>query len=149
MSTATTHQSDVTTAQTPPPPPGDAAAPADAVRRQKALTALLWSVLVVAMVGIVGAGVAERFRHPARVDLPVIFDAPSFALVDQEKAFSSVPCYGPPQPEEIYEARGIDREHGAIVLVRPDQYVAHVLPLTAHDELAAFLGRSMLEQAPA
>jgi len=70
-----------------------------------------------------------------------------FGLVDQEKAFSSVPGYGPAQAEEIYELRGIDRERGAIVLVRPDQYVAHVLPLTARDELTAFLGRSMLDQA--
>jgi len=30
------------------------------------------------------------------------------------------------------------------VVVRPDQYVAHVLPLEAHDELAAFFDRFML-----
>jgi phenol 2-monooxygenase len=34
--------------------------------------------------------------------------------------------------------RGIDRQNGCIVIVRPDQYVAHVLPLDAHEELAAF-----------
>ena len=36
--------------------------------------------------------------------------------------------------------RGIDREQGCIVVVRPDQYVAHVLPLDARDELTAFFG---------
>ena len=39
---------------------------------------------------------------------------------------------------DIFDLRGIDREQGAIVVVRPDQYVANVLPLDAHDELAAF-----------
>ena len=33
--------------------------------------------------------------------------------------------------------RGIYRD-GAVVVVRPDQYVANVLPLTAKAELAAF-----------
>ena len=39
---------------------------------------------------------------------------------------------------DIFEQRGIDREQGAVIVVRPDQYVAHVLPLGATDELAAF-----------
>lgn len=39
--------------------------------------------------------------------------------------------------DDIFEAREISRD-GAIVVVRPDQYVAHVLPLDAHEELAAF-----------
>ena len=34
--------------------------------------------------------------------------------------------------------RGIDRAAGCIVIVRPDQYVGHVLPLHARDELAAY-----------
>jgi phenol 2-monooxygenase len=32
----------------------------------------------------------------------------------------------------------IDRDRGCIVVVRPDQYVAQVLPLDAHGKLAAF-----------
>jgi phenol 2-monooxygenase len=31
-----------------------------------------------------------------------------------------------------------------MVVVRPDQYVAHVLPLDAHAELAAFFGGFMV-----
>ena len=48
--------------------------------------------------------------------------------------------------QQIVElVRGIDRTQGAIVVVRPDQYVSNVLPLHAHDELAAFFGRFLLE----
>jgi phenol 2-monooxygenase len=46
---------------------------------------------------------------------------------------------------DIFEMRGIERDKGCLVVVRPDQYVAHVLPLDAHDELAAFFARFMLE----
>jgi len=45
--------------------------------------------------------------------------------------------YGTDPTADIFELRGIDRG-GAIVVVRPDQYVANVLPLTATAELAAF-----------
>ncbi|MEA5455940.1 FAD-binding monooxygenase [Sinomonas sp. JGH33] len=45
--------------------------------------------------------------------------------------------YGVDPKADIFEQRGIDRE-GAVVVVRPDQYVANVLPLTATGELAAF-----------
>jgi phenol 2-monooxygenase/3-hydroxybenzoate 4-monooxygenase len=44
---------------------------------------------------------------------------------------------------DVFDLRGVDREQGALVLVRPDQYVAHVLPLDAHAELAAFFDRWM------
>lgn len=52
-----------------------------------------------------------------------------YGLVDQEKAFSGLTREG-----DIYTTRGLDRDRGAIVIVRPDQYVAHVLPL---DDTAA------------
>jgi phenol 2-monooxygenase len=39
---------------------------------------------------------------------------------------------------DIFDLRGIDRQSGCIVIVRPDQYVAHVLPIEAHGELADF-----------
>ena len=39
---------------------------------------------------------------------------------------------------DYHALRGIDRAQGARVVVRPDQHVAHVLPLDATDELAAF-----------
>ncbi|MEI5583766.1 MULTISPECIES: FAD-binding monooxygenase [unclassified Agromyces] len=55
----------------------------------------------------------------------------SFQLVDYEKVYAADPA------DDIFEARGVDRA-GAIVVVRPDQYVSHVLPLTATAELASF-----------
>ncbi|MCC9204302.1 FAD-binding monooxygenase [Arthrobacter sp. zg-Y769] len=45
--------------------------------------------------------------------------------------------YGADPSADIFEQRGISR-NGAVVVVRPDQYVANVLPLTATAELAAF-----------
>ena len=36
---------------------------------------------------------------------------------------------------DVFDLRGIDRHQGALVIVRPDQYVAQVLPLDAHAEV--------------
>jgi phenol 2-monooxygenase (NADPH) len=65
----------------------------------------------------------------------------SFGLIDYEKAYCADPKNGP----DIFDLRGIAREQGAMVVVRPDQYVSNVLPLHAHEELAAFFGRFLLE----
>lgn len=46
----------------------------------------------------------------------------------------------------IFEQRGIDRANGCMVLVRPDQHIAGILPLTAHEELADFFDGFMLLQ---
>ncbi|GAA1887720.1 FAD-dependent monooxygenase [Paeniglutamicibacter psychrophenolicus] len=54
-----------------------------------------------------------------------------FKLTDYEKVYGVVPG------ADIFETRGISR-NGAIVVVRPDQYVANVLPLDATAELGAF-----------
>ncbi|MEV5542135.1 FAD-binding monooxygenase [Saccharopolyspora shandongensis] len=54
-----------------------------------------------------------------------------FGIVDYEKVYAADP------QDDIFEARGIDRD-GALVVVRPDHYVANVLPLDAEEELAAF-----------
>ena len=60
-------------------------------------------------------------------------------LIDQEKAFSAISRENNHDLVlDIFDARGIDRERGAAVLVRPDQYVAEVLPLTDRDGLAAY-----------
>jgi phenol 2-monooxygenase len=40
--------------------------------------------------------------------------------------------------------RGIDRQAGCMVVVRPDQYIAQVLPLDGHQQLAAYFDRFML-----
>jgi phenol 2-monooxygenase len=46
-------------------------------------------------------------------------------LQDHEKVF----CVDHKGVGDIFDMRGIDRERGCIVVVRPDQYTAHVLPL--------------------
>ena len=63
-------------------------------------------------------------------------------LRDTEKMF----CPDLKGGDDIFDMRGIDRDQGCLVIVRPDQYVAHVLPLDAHDELAAFFRRFMRRQ---
>jgi 3-hydroxybenzoate 4-monooxygenase len=63
-----------------------------------------------------------------------------FGLRDYEKVFGPDPKSGP----DIFDRRAIDRDRGALVVVRPDQYIAHVLPLDAHLELAAFFAGFML-----
>jgi phenol 2-monooxygenase len=65
-----------------------------------------------------------------------------FGLIDYEKVYCPDLKNGP----DIFELRCIDREKGAIVVVRPDQYVSNVLPLDAHDELTAFFGRFLLDR---
>jgi phenol 2-monooxygenase len=60
-------------------------------------------------------------------------------LRDYEKMF----CADPREGQDIYTMRGIDRANGCMVVVRPDQYVSHVLPLAAHDELAGFFAGFM------
>lgn len=61
-------------------------------------------------------------------------------LRDYEKVFCPDLKNGP----DIFDLRGVDRTRGALVVVRPDQYIAHVLPLDAHQELATFLAGFML-----
>lgn len=51
--------------------------------------------------------------------------------------------FGTLSDDDIFEAREISRD-GAVVVVRPDQYVSTVLPLDAHNELAAFFDGVLL-----
>jgi phenol 2-monooxygenase len=65
-----------------------------------------------------------------------------YGLRDYEKIF----CADLKGGHDIFTLRGIDRERGCIVIVRPDQYVAHVLPLEAHAQLAAFFDGFMVQR---
>ena len=64
-----------------------------------------------------------------------------YGLRDYEKIFCTDTKSG-----DIFAMRGIDRERGCIVIVRPDQFVAHVLPLDGHAQLAAFFAGFMTGQ---
>ena len=63
-----------------------------------------------------------------------------YGLRDYEKAF----CALQDASQNIYTLRDIDREQGCLVVVRPDQYIAHVLPLDAVNALGAFFDGFML-----
>jgi phenol 2-monooxygenase len=63
-----------------------------------------------------------------------------FGLIDYEKVY----CPDFKRGADIFDLRGIDRRRGALVVVRPDQYVAHVLPLDAHAELSRYFDGFML-----
>jgi phenol 2-monooxygenase len=65
-----------------------------------------------------------------------------YGLRDYEKMF----CPDSKNRNDIFDMRGIDRTRGCMVVVRPDQYVAHVLPLDAYSELGSFFGRFMLDR---
>jgi phenol 2-monooxygenase (NADPH) len=66
-----------------------------------------------------------------------------FGLIDYEKMFCPDPTAG-----DIFDLRGVDRETGCIVVVRPDQYVSHVLPLDEHDALTDFFARILIDARP-
>ncbi|MFT2817002.1 FAD-binding monooxygenase [Leifsonia sp. A12D58] len=60
-----------------------------------------------------------------------------YSLTDYEKVYAANP------EDDFFEQRGIDRA-GAVVIVRPDQYVAGVLPLAATADLALFFRQILL-----
>jgi len=64
-------------------------------------------------------------------------------LIDYEKVF----CPDLREGQDIFDLRGIDRERGCLVIVRPDQYVANILPLDNHAGLAAFFAGFMTPQS--
>jgi phenol 2-monooxygenase (NADPH) len=66
-----------------------------------------------------------------------------YGLLDYEKMF----CADIRSGSDIFALRGIDREAGCMVVVRPDQYVAQVLPLDGFKQLASYFDGFMLPQA--
>lgn len=62
-----------------------------------------------------------------------------YRLIDHEKVYSAIPG------DDIFDTQQIDRR-GALVIVRPDMYVAHVLPLDAREEITDFFAQSMVRQ---
>lgn len=62
-----------------------------------------------------------------------------YQLTDREEVFAADPS------ADVFDEREISRE-GALVIQRPDMYVAHVLPLTAREEITDFFAQHMLPQ---
>jgi phenol 2-monooxygenase len=87
--------------------------------------------------------VFQQHHHAVAIEAVPPFLRPRkgrYGLCDHEKVF----CPDLENSNDIFDIRAIDRSTGCMVVVRPDQYVANVLPLTAHDELAAFFDAFML-----
>ena len=61
-------------------------------------------------------------------------------LVDYEKVFCADPKAG-----DVFDLRSVSRDTGCVVVVRPDQYVAHVLPLQAHEALTDFFAGILVD----
>ncbi|MFL5903552.1 MAG: FAD-binding monooxygenase [Solirubrobacteraceae bacterium] len=64
-----------------------------------------------------------------------------FGLIDYEKMFCP-----DPDADDIFDLRGVNRETGCVVVVRPDQYVSHVLPLDGHQALADFFATILIDK---
>jgi 2-polyprenyl-6-methoxyphenol hydroxylase-like FAD-dependent oxidoreductase len=62
-----------------------------------------------------------------------------YGLIDHEKVFCA-----DHRTVNIFDERRVDRQKGCLVVVRPDQYVAQVLPLDAFDDLAAYFDGFMV-----
>jgi phenol 2-monooxygenase (NADPH) len=87
--------------------------------------------------------VFQQSHHDLAIETMPGFLLPAkgrFKLPDYEKMF----CADSRSGHDIFTMRGIDRQHGCMVVVRPDQYVAHVLPLDGVEQLAAFFGGFMM-----
>ncbi len=91
----------------------------------------------------VRAIVQQSFQSFELTQLPKLLfpQKGQFALHDYEKVFSPDLKSG----QDIFDLRGIDRKTGCIVIVRPDQYIGHVLSLEAKAELAAYFDGFMIE----
>lgn len=63
-----------------------------------------------------------------------------YGLCDYEKVF----CADLKSGDDIFDMRGVDRRKGCVVVVRPDQYVAQVLPIDAYSTLAQFFAGFLL-----
>lgn len=60
-------------------------------------------------------------------------------LRDYEKMF----CADPRDGRDIFDLRQIDRGAGCMVVVRPDQYVADILPLDDYKRLSSYFSGFM------
>jgi phenol 2-monooxygenase len=85
--------------------------------------------------------VFQQSHHALAVtDLPLLLfpSKGKLGLRDYEKAFCALP-----DSRNVYALRGINREQGCLVVVRPDQYISQVLTLEDTDTLEQFFASFM------
>lgn len=85
----------------------------------------------------------QTFDQLAYEDMPSLLKPKTgqLGLQDHTKIF----CVDHKGAGDIYSMRGIDKDQGCIIVVRPDQYIANILPLDAYAELSAYFGQILLE----
>lgn len=78
----------------------------------------------------------QTFDQLSYQDMPALLkpETGKLGLQDHEKIF----CSDHKGVGEFFDMRGIDRNQGCMIVVRPDQYIAHVLPLDATQSLSDF-----------
>jgi 2-polyprenyl-6-methoxyphenol hydroxylase-like FAD-dependent oxidoreductase len=83
----------------------------------------------------------QSHHHLAVTALPELLFPPKgqYGLRDYEKAF----CALEDANANIYALRSINRQQGCVVVVRPDQYIAQVLPLSGTEMLESFFAQFM------
>jgi phenol 2-monooxygenase len=62
-----------------------------------------------------------------------------YGLRDYEKVFHTQ------DDNDVYDLRAVNRKEGCVVIVRPDQHIASILPVSAHAELSNFFDVFMIE----
>ncbi len=90
-------------------------------------------------------GIFQQSHHNVEFeDMPNILKplVGKYKLKDYEKMY----CPDLKNGNDIFDMRGINRYQGCIVIVRPDQYIAHVLPLDAYKELEEFFEGFLLNK---
>ena len=87
----------------------------------------------------------QGFRELNISDLPPLLRPAKgkLGLIDYEKVFSP----DLKKHQNIYDLRQINRDEGCVVIVRPDQYVADVMPLDDHENLARFFDNILVRIA--
>ena len=63
-----------------------------------------------------------------------------YGLADTEKMFCADRGF------DLFCRRGVDRERGCQIIVRPDQHIAEALPLEAAEAVAVFFDQVLLGQ---
>jgi Phenol hydroxylase, C-terminal dimerisation domain len=84
----------------------------------------------------------QQAHHDLKLDSMPAFLLPKkgrYGLTGYEKMF----CPDLKSGADVFDLRGVDRRQGCVVVVRPDQYVAHVLPLDGYVELDSFFAGFM------
>lgn len=84
----------------------------------------------------------QTFDQLAFDSLPALLKPKTgkLGLIDFEKVF----CVDHKNLGDIFDMRGIDRDRGCMIVLRPDQYIANVLPLNAYDDLSTFFDGVLL-----